>query len=218
MAYKQSNKRGRGVGMVLNGKPIKVKQIADDLQRDYRSVLRHLRRLEEYGYINLKRCPYGFAVTINNSKKFKNRYDKNVQSENSECTKMSNGYDKTVQSGYDRNVQNKEDIKHIYNNKYIYSREDIKTIISYLNEKTEKNFKVTTKKTQELIQARLNEGFTVDDFKKVIDTKTYKWKDTEYDKYLRPETLFGTKFESYLNEKIIEKENIKDEGPKYTKI
>lgn len=130
---------------------------------------------------------------------------------------MSDRYDKTVQSGYDRNVQNKEDIKHIYktdNN----SREEIKIAISYLNEKTEKNFKDTTKKTQELIRARIKDGFILEDFKKVTDIKAIQWKaDPKMNKYLRPETLFGTKFESYLNEKTIE-ETINYEGPEYTKI
>ena len=81
------------------------------------------------------------------------------------------------------------------NNNNIY-----KYIVEYLNEKANKNFKPTTKKTQSLINARIKEGFTLDDFKKVIDTKCSQWLGTEMEKYLRPETLFGTKFEGYLNE------------------
>lgn len=78
----------------------------------------------------------------------------------------------------------------------IYSR-----VIDYLNQKTSKNFKSTSKKTQELIRARLNEKFTEEDFKKVIDIKTSEWKNNiKMQQYLRPETLFGTKFESYLNQ------------------
>ena len=88
-----------------------------------------------------------------------------------------------------------------------YSKEDIlsgnptEEIINYLNSATGKNFKATTDKTKKCIHARLNEGFTVDDFKTVIDIKSKKWlKDDKMRGYLRPETLFGTKFESYLNE------------------
>ena len=78
-------------------------------------------------------------------------------------------------------------------------------IVQYLNQKAGKNFKHTTRKTQSLIKARLREGFTVDDFKRVIDNKTKEWKhDPKMSKYLRPETLFGTKFESYLNEVPVE--------------
>lgn len=76
-------------------------------------------------------------------------------------------------------------------------------IIGYLNDKTESSYKHTTKKTTDLIKARMNEGFTVEDFKKVIDIKTAEWlKNPDMNKFLRPETLFGNKFESYLNQKV----------------
>lgn len=76
-----------------------------------------------------------------------------------------------------------------------------KEIIDYLNNKTNSNYKHTSKKTQDLIKARINEGFTIDDFKKVIDKKTMEWlRDGKMNVYLRPETLFGTKFEGYLNQ------------------
>lgn len=78
-----------------------------------------------------------------------------------------------------------------------------KEIVDYLNQKTNKNFKYTSKATQRLINARFKEKFTVDDFKTVIDTKTSQWlKDKKMSAYLRPDTLFGTKFESYLNEQV----------------
>lgn len=75
-------------------------------------------------------------------------------------------------------------------------------VVDYLNQKAKSNFKTTTKATQTKIRARLAEGFSVDDFKKVIDNKTAEWlDDANMSQYLRPETLFGTKFESYLNQK-----------------
>ncbi len=80
-------------------------------------------------------------------------------------------------------------------NKYIYSR-----VITQLNQLTGKNYKPTTKKTIDCIDARLNEDFTEKDFYKVIEIKTKEWLGTEYEKYLRPETLFGNKFEGYLNQ------------------
>lgn len=90
-------------------------------------------------------------------------------------------------------------------------------IVEYLNEKTGKQYRYTTPKTRELIKARWNEGFTLDDFKKVIDNKTLLWKGEKEEIYLRPVTLFGTKFESYLNEdpdiilKMKKKEKQKEE-------
>lgn len=81
------------------------------------------------------------------------------------------------------------------------SRIPYKEIVDYLNEKTGKNFKHKTAKTRKFIEARWNQDFRLDDFKKVIDVKTDEWLNTDSDKYLRPETLFGTKFEGYLNQK-----------------
>ena len=63
------------------------------------------------------------------------------------------------------------------------------------------------------INARLNNGFSLEDFKKVIDTKTNEWKnDKTMCKYLRPETLFVTKFESYLNEVVEYKDNNQEDS------
>ncbi|HDB4963675.1 TPA: phage protein, partial [Staphylococcus aureus] len=77
-----------------------------------------------------------------------------------------------------------------------------KEIIDYLNEKTGKKFKHNTTKTKDFIKARWNQDFRLEDFKKVIDIKTAEWLNTDSDKYLRPETLFGNKFEGYLNQKV----------------
>lgn len=83
---------------------------------------------------------------------------------------------------------------------------DIKQIVDYLNLKTKSKFKYSSKTTQTKIIARLNEGYTLDDFIVVIDKKTDEWlEDSEFSKYLCPETLFGTKFEKYLNQKVIKK-------------
>lgn len=73
-------------------------------------------------------------------------------------------------------------------------------VISHLNQKAGKNYRATTPKTKKLIHARLEEGFEPDDFFTVIDTKCAEWLGSAMEKYLRPETLFGTKFEGYLNE------------------
>lgn len=97
--------------------------------------------------------------------------------------------------------------KNVNNNvKNIY-----KDIVEYLNQKTGQKFKHTTKSTQRHINARLSEGFTLDDFKTVIDKKVAEWghepKAGEKDMrpYLRPETLFGPKFEGYLNQQVTTK-------------
>lgn len=91
---------------------------------------------------------------------------------------------------------------------YKKTNKQIKEIITYLNKKTGKNFRYQTKSTKEKVNARLRDGFEVEDFKSVIDKKTIEWlNDKVMDKFLRPETLFGTKFESYLNEKHVKQPN-----------
>lgn len=81
-------------------------------------------------------------------------------------------------------------------------------IINYLNSRTGSAYRSTTKKTQSLIKARIKEGFTPDDFLTVIDTKVAEWgRDPKMAQYLRPETLFGSHFESYLNQRVVPQQN-----------
>lgn len=87
------------------------------------------------------------------------------------------------------------------NNIYSNNLNLIKDIVEYLNEKAGTKYHYKTKDTQKHINARLTEGFTLDDFKKVIDIKCDEWLGTDMEKFIRPMTLFGTKFESYLNQK-----------------
>lgn len=102
------------------------------------------------------------------------------------------------------NSNNNIDLNNIYivENQENEKQEQIpyQEIIEYLNGKTGKQYRYTTPKTRELIKARWKEGFSLNDFKKVIDNKTLEWKNTKWENYLRPVTLFSTKFESYLND------------------
>lgn len=73
-------------------------------------------------------------------------------------------------------------------------------IIEYLNSKAETTFSVKLGSNMELICSRLKEGYTISDFKSVIDKKVKDWKGTDWAKFLRPNTLFAkTKIENYLN-------------------
>ena len=87
-----------------------------------------------------------------------------------------------------------------------------KEIIDYLNSKTGKNYRDNVQKNRSLIKARWSEGYRLDDFKHVIDNMVKDWSGTNYAKYLRPETLFGTKFDSYLNQgNVVNREKKTDE-------
>ena len=126
--------------------------------------------------------------------------NKQYQRMDTECIQDVSSLDTQVRLGKDR-LGKERDIQSSSD-----ELDDIpyKEIIDYLNEKTGSQFRNNTKKTQTLIKARFAEGFNLDDFKKVIDTKAAEWlNDNNMSKYLRPETLFGTKFESYLNQKSV---------------
>ena len=87
-----------------------------------------------------------------------------------------------------------------------------KEIIDYLNSKTGKKYRDNVQKNRSLIKARWSEGYRLDDFKQVIDNMVKDWSDTKYAKYLRPETLFGTKFDGYLNQgNVVKREKKTDE-------
>ncbi len=102
----------------------------------------------------------------------------------------------------------KRDIVIFINSCFRYARQPrallqeipFKEIIYYLNEITNKKFQYTNPTTKRDIANRWNEGYRLDDFKKVIDVKTVEWIGTEFAKYLRPQTLFGKKFDSYVNQ------------------
>ncbi len=86
--------------------------------------------------------------------------------------------------------------------------DNAKKIIEYLNTKANKNFRTNTQATKKLIKARLKEGFTLEDFKKVIDNMIVEWTGTQWEKYLVPTTLFAGKFETYLNQGKNEKKKL----------
>lgn len=125
-----------------------------------------------------------------------------LKNETRVCQKVKQGYVKKLKDNntYLNNTN-------INNNIYspVSSKQDkipYQDIVEYLNLKANTKFRFTSKKTRKLIKTRINENFTVEDFRTVIDNKCDEWlNDDKMKIYLRPETLFGSKFESYLNQK-----------------
>lgn len=126
----------------------------------------------------------------NNSEKNPN-FDSNSEKSPSKFGKKSENNSEKNPTYKDTNIQ--KDI----NNKNIYSE-----IVDYLNQKARTKYKSNSKNTTKHIKARLNDGYTLEDFKSVIDKKCSEWLNTDMEKYLCPDTLFGSKFEKYLNQKI----------------
>ena len=115
---------------------------------------------------------------------------------NGVCNKVEEGMQQSLIPPIKQSLTNNLVIDNLSNNKEIYI-----AVIDYLNSKTGQSFRSSTKATQQHINARLAEGFKLEDFKRVVDNMWTDWHGTEWEKYLRPSTLFGSKFENYLNRK-----------------
>lgn len=119
---------------------------------------------------------------------------------NGVCNKVERGMQQSLTGGMQQSLTNNININNLEdnlkNNKEIY-----KAVIDYLNSKTGQHYRAGSKDTQKHINARLAEGFQLEDFKRVVDNMWTDWRGTEWEKYLRPSTLFGSKFENYLNRK-----------------
>lgn len=178
-----------------------------------RSIFNALKSLEEKEYIlrtNKK------IQGVNNVVYYYANLDK-IGYENNSQQAMKNfhsGYENISQLDMKKVHNSCEKISSThYNNKKINSDiiEDkdkalFREIIDHLNAKANTRFTTKSKLTRERIKARLDEGFTVDDFKKVIDNKVAEWYGTQFQEHLNPDTLFGDKFEKYLNQKISPKQ------------
>lgn len=136
-----------------------------------------------------------------NEEKYQKRCEKNRENINKRWNKKEKIRNNT---NVYQSIPNDSDNNHI---SYIINHKSniINSIIEYLNNKTNSKFKSTTKSTQQKINARLNEGYKLNDFIAVIDKKYNEWVGTEFEQYLCPDTLFGTKFEKYLNQKEAKK-------------
>lgn len=162
-----------------------LQYLADWVNSTKQSVIKCLKSLEEKGYIikkekyinGVKSCEY-YTTELNTL-----------------LNKVEYPIKQSLTGGIKQSLTNNIELDKLLDN--------IKEIVGYLNAKLGTRYLPANEKTQRLITARFNENrkYTVADFKEVIDKKIKEWKGTEMEKYLRPETLFGTKFESYLNQK-----------------
>ena len=156
------------------------------------TVYRNLKVLQEKGLIEYIKQGKKDLIRITTKGKTWNEFKDNNSEKNPSSEQNSEKNPTNNNTIYNYNNTN------ILNN--IYS-----SVIDYLNKKTERTgkekYSSTSAKTQTLIKARLREKYELEDFKTVIDKKCKEWLGTDMEKYLRPETLFGNKFESYLKQK-----------------
>jgi len=143
--------------------------------------------------IDMVSIPYTYHIDTTDSNSNSNSISNTNSNTNRNSNTNSNSISNNIYSSSEMN-----DTVEIINEK----DNVVRRIITYLNEKTGKSFKYTTKKTQSLIKARLKSGYSEEIIKEVIDKKCVDWLNNDMNKYLRPETLFNeSKFEGYINER-----------------
>ena len=148
-----------------------------------------LKNLEKKGYIEfLTSGSKGKESTLKITIK-QQLFNNNVTNKSEQLQQVEGGKQQQSNNNVTTLSKKKEKDNNIYS-----------LVIDYLNKKASTNYRASTKNTQSFINARVKEGYAVEDFKKVIDSKSREWLGTDFEKYLRPATLFGTKFENYLNE------------------
>jgi uncharacterized phage protein (TIGR02220 family) len=172
------------------------KEWEEDVCLTERQVRHSVTKLKDKGVLETKIMKANGSPTVH----YKLEYDKLVESILTFC-KIPNQHNVRIQPDNMSDSLTEittENTTEITTSIYIPFSE----IVTYLNEKANTKYKSSSNKTKDLIKARWNEKFTLEDFKTVIDKKTNEWlHDPTMNMYLRPETLFGTKFESYLNQK-----------------
>ena len=174
------------------------------------TISRRISKLNQRGYIKLEIIKKGKAVK---QRRIYPLTQTSIPIEDSVNSPIDNSVNTPIDANVKENntsinITSNNNINRIYKESSTSTHPPYKSIIDFLNKKTGKHFRCTTQKTQSLIKARMREGFTEEQFKQVIDIKTNEWKGIEkFEKYLRPETLFGTKFESYLNQQSTNKES-----------
>lgn len=156
--------------------------------KQVRTALNHL---EKTGEIGKQRTNNNTLIIVLNYARYQ-EFESSDKEENGKRG-ASKGQTKGRQRATNKNDKNDKNAK---NERNTYIRE----IVAYLNSAVGSNYKWQSDATQKHIIARLNDGYSVEDFKKVIDVKCSEWLNTERCKYLRPSTLFGTKFDEYLNQ------------------
>jgi uncharacterized phage protein (TIGR02220 family) len=196
--------KAKGIMLYMLSKPVgwnyNPKDIANNSKDGLESVYSGLKELIEAKYISRRKNKDGTVDYF----VFEDKEENNIIDYQEKPNQEKPNQEKPNQDFADvliiKDSNNTEYSKKELNNKE--NIKEIEEVINHLNEKAGTKYKSNSKNTTKHIKARINDGYTLEDFKTVIDKKCSEWLNTDMEKYLCPDTLFGSKFEKYLNQKI----------------
>lgn len=210
----------RGYVYITPERPYKLRELASYMGKSVKVMENILQVLKDYGEIEIENDGMIFVTSWSeeqNVDRLQMMKEKQRETQKKYRMRKKQADDKALYNGdITRDITviksyavEEEEYEKEYEKKEEYEYEDISknfndddyvSVISYFNNKFNKNYNYKDKYLKNLIAKKLSEGYKVEDFIKVIDNKESSWKNTDYEKFLRPETLFGDKFNLYLNE------------------
>ena len=201
--------KAKGIMLYMLSKPVgwnyNPKDIANNSKDGLESVYSGLKELIEAKYISRRKNKDGTVDYFVFEDKEENNIIDYQEKPNQEKPNQEKPNQEKPNQDFADVLIIKDSNNTEYSKKELNNKENIKEIeevVNYLNEKAGTKYKSNSKNTTKHIKARLNDGYTLEDFKTVIDKKCSEWLNTDMEKYLCPDTLFGSKFEKYLNQKI----------------
>ena len=169
-------------------------QLMIDLNSSEKTIIKVKKELREVGLLEEVRQGNNLPNRI-----YISQVDGTVENTVLELEKVQHGAVENTVLELEKVQTNKIDINDTDNNNI---KSICQEVITYLNQVTNKNFNKNTASHHKYIKARLKEGYELKDFKHVVNVMAATWMGTDYERYLQPQTLFGNKFDSYLNRSI----------------
>ena len=169
-------------------------QLMIDLNSSEKTIIKVKKELREVGLLEEVRQGNNLPNRI-----YISQVDGTVENTVLELEKVQHGAVENTVLELEKVQTNKIDINDTDNNNI---KSICQEVITYLNQVTKKNFNKNTASHHKYIKARLKEGYKLKDFKHVVNVMAATWMGTDYERYLQPQTLFGNKFDSYLNRSI----------------
>ncbi|MFS9026981.1 conserved phage C-terminal domain-containing protein [Streptococcus sp. OMI870] len=169
-------------------------QLMIDLNSSEKTIIKVKKELREVGLLEEIRQGNNLPNRI-----YISQVDGAVENTVLELEKVQHGAVENTVLELEKVQTNKIDINDTDNNNI---KSFCQEVITYLNQVTKKNFNKNTASHHKYIKARLKEGYELKDFKHVVNVMAATWMGTDYERYLQPQTLFGNKFDSYLNRSI----------------